>query len=126
MDPNNFPPEEAEEERKPIVKNPVLNFVLMENSRSISNVFKRMPILFTLTILLFTIMITIEGSWGEIFDLLKTWIVIGLVLAIWIGIMLGLSRVVGAKAAGIIGGLLFLAVPIGFLFFIVACWGGGC
>lgn len=114
--------QEYDDAQKPLVKNPLLNFWLTQNLGTI----KRAPLLCALALLLFTIGITIEGSWGEVFDLLKTWIVIGVVLAIWIGIMLGLSKVVGAKAAGIIGGLLFLAVPIGFLFYIVACWGGGC
>lgn len=123
MNSEELPPEENE---KHIFKHPILNFVVVENARSFSRVFKRMPVLFTLTILLFTIMVTAEGSWGEFFDLIKTWVVIGIVLAIWVGIMFALSKVVGGKAAGVIGALLFLAVPIGFLFYIVACWGGGC
>lgn len=105
-----------------IVKNPLLNFVLLENFRTI----KRNHMLVILTVLLFFIGISLEGSWGELFDAIKGWVIIGVLLAVWIGVVLFLSKIFGPKVAGALGAIIFLAVPIGLFIFIAACWGGGC
>ena len=70
--------------------------------------------------------ISLEGSWGELFDAIKGWVIIGVLLAVWIGVVLFLSKIFGPKVAGALGAIIFLAVPIGLFIFIAACWGGGC
>jgi len=84
---------------------------------------KRTRIMALVALVLFITAITLNGEWGEVLDSLLTFVVVAAVIAVFILILLGLTKIVGEKAAGFITAILMLGALGGCVGYVVSNWG---